>query len=111
MIILPQFMLPTQAAGAMVLDGTSLIAIGSLIICYFVYKNLKSNSNAQAVPVSNDNTNMLTDKKTTHDANKQKMSFAHQVTEENKNVNVNENTITDQTVVKNDKKELVFNHR
>ena len=112
MNVVLHFMLPTQAAGAIVLDGTPLIVIGSLIICYYLYKNLQHHMNPQAAVLSNNESNILADKEVAgNERNKVRISFDHKVNEENKAGNpISNDDVTDEEIV-NVRKEIVFNHR
>ncbi len=107
------FMLPTQAAGAIVLDGTPLIVLGSLVIVYYLYKNLHHVSNPLTGNVSNMEGDAVTSNKVDADDNKLTISFAHDVEDIGQKQdldNLNNESLDKERVV-NNHKQLVFNHK
>ncbi len=103
-----KFMLPTQAAGAFVVDGTGLIILGALVAGYLAYKIIKDRTNVAStsqVHTTNDNTNLQTNTFEYKNYNQSKNDV-----KATQNV-VNKNIEEDELVDYNNNQEFVLNRR
>ena len=89
------FILPTQAPGAFVADGTAIIIAGAIIIAYFAYKYLK-------------NRQVATTEAEVKTTNKDKQTDFVRPQTNTFNVDVGETTSVVEESVYNEEKEMVM---
>jgi hypothetical protein len=96
------FMLPTQAIGAIILDGTPIIAIGGIILAYYLVVNLK-NHNTENNTVSVEQDSLNTNQNTNEVKNTDTLNEIKRVNHYNRNVE------EDYAETVKQEKEVIFN--
>lgn len=110
------FMLPTQAANAIVLDGTLLIVAGLLITAYYMYKNRSQLLDTSLLPEIEVTTTQNMDEDYERESIKEHVENAVSSYKESSTQKIQNNDFRkveedEEELVKNQEKEVLYNYK